>query len=238
MKVTCFLPCRAGSERVKDKNTRQFAGIEGGLLKIKLDQLVRCDLIEAIVLSTDDPKAIDVSKSFGNRIRIDNRPPELASSETSTDDLIKYAGQIITGPHILWTHVTSPFTGEEVYTKAISEYFRLIETSEFDSLMSVTPVRVHVWDKQGKPVNYTRDDLRWPRSQQVEPVYEVNSAIFINSRENYLKHGDRIGVKPFLFAMEKTDSLDIDYEDDFLLAESIFRFRGLRQDLPDLSENT
>jgi len=228
MKVTCFLPCRAGSERVRDKNTRQFAGVEGGLLKIKLDQLIRCQLIETIVLSTDDKKAIDVSKAYGSRIRIDNRPPGLATSETSTDDLIRYVATVITEPHILWTHVTSPFTGGELYTKAVNEYFRVIKAGEYDSLMSVTPLRVHVWDKQGSPVNYSREGLRWPRSQQVEPLYEVNSAIFISSRENYLRYEDRIGARPFLFEMERTDSLDIDYEDDFMLAESIFRFRGLR----------
>ena len=228
MKVTCFLPCRAGSERVKNKNTRQFAGVEGGLLKIKLDQLIRCPLIDTIVLSTDDQKVIDVSKPYGSRIRLDKRPPELATSDTSTDELINYVPKIISEPHIMWTHVTSPFAGEEVYTKAISEYFKVIRAGKLDSLMSVTPLRVHVWDKKGEPVNYIREQLRWPRSQQVDPLFEVNSAVFINSRDNYLKFKDRIGARPFLFEMERTDSLDIDYEDDFMLAESIFRFRGLR----------
>jgi len=229
MKVTCFLPCRAGSERVKNKNTRQFAGIEGGLLKIKLDQLIRCSLIDTIVLSTDDQKVIDVSKPYGNRIRIDNRPSELASSDASTDDLIRYVGKIISGPHILWTHVTSPFTGEDIYTRAINDYFSFIKTDKFDSLMSVTPLRVHVWDRKGEPVNYKRAEIRWPRSQQVDPLFEVNSAIFINSRENYIRLEDRIGLKPLLFEMERTESLDIDYEDDFLLAESIYRFKQSRK---------
>ena len=231
MKVTCFLPCRAGSERVKNKNTRQFAGIEGGLLKIKLDQLIRCSLIDTIVLSTDDQKVIDVSKTYGNRIRIDNRPSELASSDASTDDLIRYVGKIISGPHILWTHVTSPFTGEDIYTRAINDYFSFIKTGKFDSLMSVTPLRVHVWDRKGEPVNYKRAEIRWPRSQQVDPLFEVNSAIFINSRGNYIRLEDRIGLNPYLFEMDQTESLDIDYEDDFLLAESIYRFRQSRQKL-------
>src|SRR4030043_54509 len=97
--------------------------------------------------------------------------------------------------------------------------------STTDPLNRLPPIRVHVWDKQGGPVNYKREKLRWPRSQQVEPLFEINSAIFINSRENYLKFEDRIGAKPFLFETDRTESLDIDYEDDFLLAESIFRFR-------------
>ncbi|MCX6300995.1 MAG: acylneuraminate cytidylyltransferase family protein [Bacteroidia bacterium] len=228
MKVVCFLPCRAGSERVKNKNTRQFAGVEGGLLEIKLDQLCRCNIIDKIVLSTDDQKVIDISKQFGSRIRIDNRPPELASSDASTDDLIRYTGKIISDPHILWTHVTSPFTGEEVYNRAINDYFKFIKTGKYDSLMSVTPIRVHVWNKKGEPVNYKRGEVRWPRSQQVDPMFEVNSAIFINSRENYIRLEDRIGLHPFLFEMDRTESIDIDYEDDFLLAESIYRFKQFR----------
>ena len=47
-KVIAFLPCRKGSERVKEKNTRSFAGIEGGLTKIKLDQLIACPEIDEI----------------------------------------------------------------------------------------------------------------------------------------------------------------------------------------------
>lgn len=225
MKVTCFLPCRAGSERVINKNTRQFAGVEGGLLKIKLDQLVNCSLIDLIVLSTNDQKVMDIGEQYGERVKIDIRPAELAASDARTDDLIKYAATIIEGPHILWTHVTSPFTGESVYTRAVNDYFRLIKTNQYDSLISVTPLRVHVWDKLGHPVNYEKGETKWPRSQQVDPLYEINSAIFINSRENYLKLKDRIGLKPFLFEIDRTESLDIDYEDDFLLAESIFRFR-------------
>jgi CMP-N-acetylneuraminic acid synthetase len=225
MKVTCFLPCRAGSERVKNKNTRKFAGIEGGLLKIKLDQLVRCKSIGQIILSTDDQKVIDVSKQFGDKIKVDIRPAELASSDARTDDLIKYVGKIITEPHILWTHVTSPFTDETIYTKAIGDYFRVLESKENDSLLSVTFLRTHIWKREGYPVNYDRSVEKWPRSQFVEPLMEVNSAMFINSRANYINLEDRIGLKPYFFEMDQIESLDIDYEDDFLLAESIYKFR-------------
>lgn len=228
MNLTCFLPCRAGSERVINKNTRQFAGVEGGLLKIKLDQLVKCNLIDQILLSTDDQKVIDISKQFGNKVKVDIRPPHLASSDAKTDDLIKYVGTVIKAPHILWTHVTSPFTNELIYKKAIEDYFRVLDSNENDSLLSVTLLRTHIWKSDGIPVNYDRKKEKWPRSQSVEPLMEVNSAIFINSRVNYINLEDRIGLKPYFFEMDQIESLDIDYEDDFLLAESIFKFRFSR----------
>lgn len=33
MSVHVFLPCRKGSERIPNKNTKDFAGVKGGLLK-------------------------------------------------------------------------------------------------------------------------------------------------------------------------------------------------------------
>ena len=53
-------------------------------------------------------------------------------------------------------------------------------------------------------------------------MYEVNNAIFISSRENYLKYNDRIGKKPFLLEIEKIKSFDIDWPEDFLIAENIY----------------
>ena len=63
-KVTFFLPTRKGSERVKNKNTRTFAGIEGGILKIKIGQLLQVERVSSIVISTNDLETIAVAKSF------------------------------------------------------------------------------------------------------------------------------------------------------------------------------
>ena len=57
-KVNVFLPMRAGSERILEKNTKTFADIPGGLCKIKLEQLILCDLVEKIIVSTNDPRVV------------------------------------------------------------------------------------------------------------------------------------------------------------------------------------
>ena len=112
--ITVFLPCRAGSERVPEKNTRSFAGLDGGLLKIKLDQILRINLVDKIILSTNDTKAIDIAQNISDRIVVDIRSEELSLSSTSTDDLIKYIPSIITEGHVLWTHTTSPFLTHDI----------------------------------------------------------------------------------------------------------------------------
>ena len=134
--VNVFLPMRAGSERVPKKNTKTFAGMEGGLCKIKLEQLLACELIKIVYVSTNDPDVMRISNGLNSKkIKVISRPDELASSMASTDDLIKYVPEIMPDGHILWTHVTSPFIGPDVYYQIIDSYLQNLES--FDSLLSL-----------------------------------------------------------------------------------------------------
>ncbi|MHA7059240.1 acylneuraminate cytidylyltransferase family protein [Aquimarina sp. M1] len=218
--MTIFLPCRLGSQRIPQKNTKDFAGVKGGLLKIKLNTLLQVSGIDTIVVSTNDPEVIAVSKSFKNKkISIDIRPDHLATSSTSTDDVVKYVPSIIEDNHILWTHVTSPFISVSTFEKAIGKY---LSTNNFDSLMTVNKVQTFLWDKE-KPINYDRSVEKWPRTQTLPEFFEINSGFFISSRQNYLKYGDRIGAKPYLYVTEGYESLDVDWPEDFQLAEMIYK---------------
>ena len=62
--VNVFLPMRAGSERVPKKNTKSFAGMKGGLCKIKLQQLMACEFIKTVFVSTNDADVMQISNGF------------------------------------------------------------------------------------------------------------------------------------------------------------------------------
>ena len=223
-KIIAFLPMRKGSQRVKNKNIKKFSGVEGGLTYIKISQLLKVDLISKIIVSTNDAEVKNIAKSFqSDKIIIDNRPEELASSTTSTDDLIKYVPSIIEDDIVLWTHVTSPFVNEIIYTKMIESYFAQLD--KYDSLMSVTTLHQFIWDSKG-PISYNKDKEKWPRTQTIKPLYEVNSAVFINDIKGYKSLNDRIGQKPFLYELDKKESFDIDWEDDFEIAEILWKKYG------------
>lgn len=218
--MTIFLPCRLGSERIPQKNTKDFAGIKGGLLKVKLNTLLKVPAIDSIVVSTNDTEVINIAKSFKNeRIVIDIRPEPLATSSASTDDIINYVPTVIEDEHILWTHVTSPFISVSTFEKAIEQYFN---ADEYDSLMTVNKIQTFLWDKE-RPINYNRSVEKWPRTQTLPELFEINSGFFINSRENYLKYEDRIGIKPNLYVTEGFESIDVDWPEDFKLAEMIYK---------------
>lgn len=219
--ITAFLPCRKGSQRIPDKNVKPFAGVEGGLLKIKLDQLLTCPAIDFVLVSSNDDRVLDfANKVNDSRIIIDHRPEHLGSSSTTTDELIKYVPSIIKEGHVLWTHVTSPFISEADYRYIINVYFEQL-TNGFDSLMTVLKLQGFIWDEI-KPISYDRANLKWPMTQNIKPFYEVDSGVFLSSIENYKNIGDRIGTKPFLLEQSKGKSIDIDWPEDFLLAEKLW----------------
>ena len=226
--VVAFVPCRAGSERVPVKNTRRFAGEAHGLTGIKLRQLQACRSVARIVLSTNDALVIDIARYYAQGpkpIDVIVRPEHLCLSSTSTDDLISYVPSIIPEGAVLWTHVTSPLVGPSEYELMIDAYHRGVAGGTHDSLMSVTELKSFVWNASG-PVNYDRGREKWPRTQALKPLFVVNSAAFIMDARLMRRLDDRIGEMPLLFALGEMISYEIDWEEQFLIAERLYRHRS------------
>lgn len=222
--VTALVPCRAGSERVPQKNTVPFAGMSDGLIGLKLRQLCSARRVDRIVVSTDDDAVKRVCEAVahetGRQIEVHDRDPDFASSATSTGALIRHLIPVIPGDAILWTHVTSPLITSTLYDRAIETFTR--ERAAFDSLMSVTAIQEFLWSQDGA-VNFDRRVEAWPRTQDLPRWYIVNSGLFIADKETMLRLGDRIGERVFLFEVSRLEGLDVDWPDDFALAELAWR---------------
>jgi len=220
--ITAFLPCRKGSQRVPKKNIKPFAGYDFGLIQIKLQQLIDAKNINKILLSTNDTEILDYASSLNNsKIVCHHRSEYLATSETSTDGLVGHALDLIPEGHILWTHVTSPFVNGQLYDHIIAKYKTVLHEG-YDSLMTTNLIHGFIWN-DNQPINYDRSKEKWPRTQTLEPLHEVNSAVFLSTCTNYQKLNDRIGNKPFLFPLDKIQGFDIDWEDDFEIAQAIVK---------------
>ena len=222
-KIAFFLPTRKGSERVKNKNTRPFAGMDGGLIENKIRQLLGTKLIDEIILSTNDEKCMEVAQKYASdkRLHIISRPDELCLSSTNLQDLICYVPTITDANHILWGHVTTPLAGAEEYDKGIELYLSKLNEG-YDSLVGVTELKNFLLNKEGKLVNNTTD-IPWPRTQDLEPLYEINHTMFLAKREVYTELKNRLGTKVLLHVMDEIHSKDIDWEDDFTIAEILYK---------------
>lgn len=223
--ISIFLPVRAGSQRVLNKNTRPFHPNGQSLFEYKLSQIekIKEDVAE-IVISTNDQEIINqIPKRFENtNIRLVIRPDELCTSTTKVQDLINYAAEVTMGDAIFWLHVTSPFVDEKDYRAAIKQYEYIMAAKTNDSLISVNKIHQFIWSEEEKKViNVNRDVNPWPNTQDLEPLYEINHAFYINSRSNYKELNDRIGKKPALYVCEGLKKIDIDWQEDFTVAQNL-----------------
>jgi CMP-N-acetylneuraminic acid synthetase len=227
MSFTVFIPVRKGSERVKNKNTKKFGEIEGGLLGLKLCQLTNLNIVDEIIVSSNDDECLQIANKFKEKInclRVIERPDDLGTSTTNLSNLISYAATLTNNEYILWSHVTSPFCDTKDYLEAINKFIEIKEIG-FDSLISGRLYKEFLLNPNTNQIVNNSTNLEWPRTQDLDVWFEMNNAIFIASRENYLK-GFRTGSKPYLMKMNKISSIDIDDEEDFLIAEAIYE-RGI-----------
>lgn len=222
-----FIPCRSGSERVRNKNTRPFAGFEGGLLELKLRQMAAVPELESIILSSNDPVVLDYGARFAKehdaRVQPLERPDELGRSSTTMDEFILYIARLRNEGVIMWTHVTSPFLTGAHYSAAIRAY-EASTAAGHDGLVSVTKLQRFIWDQNG-PVNYDPGELKWPRSQDLRPLFEVNHGMYVLPFAVMRAQSDRVGQRPYFHELDEHDALDIDWEPQFHFLEELALLR-------------
>jgi len=242
--VSIIIPARSGSTRVLSKNVRKFGTYNGGLLELKLEQLREAIwpgdeyLIREIIVSTNDPVAIEVAETAKRkdyRIKVDRRPDNLCLNETVPADLITYFARVCTAPVMMQALCTSPFVNHNDYLKIIDAYFTNYcddPKNSYDSLATVKIIKNFVLNNEGVVVNNIQGTERWPRTQDLPPLYEFNHAVYMHTKKGILQSRDRIGFKPLLYQMDWVKSIDIDWNIDFKSAE-ILMGHDLTDDLHD-----
>lgn len=211
-KITAVLPCRKGSTRLGfDKQLSNFAGTT--LLDIKVNHLLESKYITDIILSTDDPNILN--RYNHKKIKAYKRRPEhMVSTDSWTDMCLEY----ISEGDILITMCTLPFFTE--YDKAIEKY----KTEDCDSLLTGRGIQSYVWNPEVKKmINYDRSVEKWPKSQELPIWYEVDCAVYMISYENMKKYHDKMGVKPYFYATNYLNSIDIDYKEEWDIAEKLWK---------------
>ena len=221
MKIKVLLPMKGTSERVPNKNMKDFNGRP--LYHAIMEVLLKYKYIEKVIINTDSEViAEDAKKNFKESILIIDRPKEIQGGDVSMNVIINYDLSKVDGEHFVQTHSTNPLLRVETLDKAIEIYFENLD--KYDSLFSVTKVQTRFYDKNANPINHNPNELL--RTQDLEPLYEENSNFYIFSKESFKNAGNRrIGLKPKIFEVNKLEAIDIDEPEDFILAEILYRNR-------------
>jgi len=217
-RVVALTPMKAHSERVPNKNIREFAGLP--LFHHILDTLQETYAVDEIVVDTDSKHiATEASKRF-SKVRAIPRAEELRGDFVSMNDIIAYDISRVDADIYVQTHATNPLLSE----KTISDALRRFATSDqHDSLFAVTRIQTRLYFADGRPINH--DPKRLIRTQDLPPVYQENSCLYIFTKNSFEGSGNRrIGRRPLLYETDRIESIDIDDEFSFGLAELLARY--------------
>ncbi|NMC28769.1 MAG: acylneuraminate cytidylyltransferase family protein [Pelolinea sp.] len=218
-KVVALVPMRHHSQRVPQKNFRDLAGKP--LYMHILSSLAKCKLIHAIVVDTDSPTIQEGIKEHYPQITVLDRPQHLRADDVPMNEILFYDTEQIPADLYLQTHSTNPLLLTETITQAIQDFSDVYPA--YDSLFSVTRLQTRLWDELARPINHNPAILL--QTQDLPPVYEENSCLYLFTREGLLRKRTRIGDRPYLFEISALEAQDIDEEQDFLIADLLMKYR-------------
>jgi len=217
--IVALVPMRHNSERVIGKNYRDFGGKP--LYAHILGTLTDCPDITQIVVDTDSPDILTgVAEQFPH-VTLLERPDHLRDGTTPMNDVLLHDISQVKGDFYLQTHSTNPLLKPETVRNAIHLF--LDNYPVYDSLFGVTRWQTRLWDQLALPVNHNPAILL--RTQDLPPIYEENSNIYIFTEETLKRKHNRIGDRPLLFEIPRLEAMDIDEPLDFEVAEFLYMKR-------------
>lgn len=220
-RIVAFVPMRHDSERVEGKNFRPLACKP--LYHHILSTLSSCPEIDQIVVDTDSQVIMDgVEKEFP-QVRIFVRPIDLRDGEIPMNEVLLHDVSLIEAEFYLQTHSTNPLLKPETISKAINIF--VDNYPAYDSLFSVTRWQTRLWDEAGKAINHDPEVLL--RTQDLPPIYEENSCLYIFTRQTLENRRNRIGQRPFIFEIDADEAWDIDEEIDFKIVDLLLSDRSI-----------
>ena len=217
VKIVALVPMRHSSERVSGKNYRAFCGKP--LFSYVVASLSACPKISKIVVDTDSSVIKDyLTKEFPH-VKLIDRPEHLRAGEVPMNDVLLHDVGLVNADFYLQTHSTNPLISPNTITQAVEHFLK--KRNSYDSLFSVTRIQVRLWDALCRAVNHNQSILL--RTQDLPPLFEENSCLYIFSRHTLEESHNRIGRRPLMFEIDRAEAWDIDEEIDFELAEFLYK---------------
>jgi CMP-N-acetylneuraminic acid synthetase len=208
-RIVALVPMRHTSERVPGKNYRELDGRP--LYHHIVETLRTVPAIAEIVIDTDSPWiTADTRESFPD-VTVLPRPAALRGGDVPMNAILSHDVQQVHADVFLQTHSTNPLLKGATVQRALDTF--LDARPLHDSLFSVTALQTRLWTYGGRALNH--DPRVLLRTQDLEPVYEENSCLYLFDADTLLRTGSRTGERPLLFPIDPHEALDIDDEYDW-----------------------
>jgi CMP-N-acetylneuraminic acid synthetase len=218
--LVALVPIRHHSQRVPGKNYRLLAGKP--LFHHILETLLAVPEIDQVVVDTDSEPVMDGLRQHFPQVTIIVRPGNLCADDIPMNDILLHDTAQVQADFYLQTHSTNPLLRPETISRAIKKFLEAYPKK--DTLFSVTRWQTRLYDQHGGAINH--DPAVLLQTQDLPPVYEENSCLYLFTRQNLVEKRHRIGEKPILFEIDPAEAWDVDEELDFEITDFLMKRKG------------
>lgn len=214
MKTTVFMPIKLNNERTPGKNLKRF---DDGtpLLQVPLKTALEAKAdgeVDRIVVFCSKP---EVEEYLPDGVELIRRPEYLDTQTARCGDIIEAFLNTVKSDIYVMYHATSPFLSKTHLVDCINA----VRSGNYDSAFCAKKLQNFFWF-DGKPLNFSLDCA--PRTQDMEPYYCELSSPYVFTKDVFDKYHGRTGEKPFICECSEIEAIDIDYPEDFVLANAVY----------------
>lgn len=214
MKTIAFVPIKLNSERLPLKNIRPFTNGRPLIYYILHTLMHVKEINEIYVYCSSD----EIVEYLPDGIKFLKRDSYFDLSTTKFNDVLASFAKLVDADTYLLAHSTAPFISE----KSIRAGIERVNSGKYDSAFSVCEMQEFLW-QDGKPFNYELTNI--PRTQDLKKMYVETCGLYVYKKSLILDQNRRIGDKPYLIPVSKIEACDINTEEDFYLADTIYNLK-------------
>lgn len=207
--VVAVMPIKLNNERCQGKNTRFLGGKP--LLQHELDSLIKTGLCDSINVYCSDKAVVPF---LPDTVKFILRPAFLDLPTSNFTQIFGEFMETVNADIYVYSHATAPFITVETMTQCIEA----VKSEKYDSAFCAVRLQDYLW-QDGQPLNFDASNL--PRTQDLKPIYQETSGVYVFTKDVYKKYRRRIGKIPYIKEVSFKEAVDIDNEEDFHLAEAL-----------------
>lgn len=208
-RIVAVMPIKLKNERLPGKNTKMLGGKP--LLRYELESLLTVRMCDDISVYCSDEAIVTYLPDGVNFIK---RPAYLDLPTSNFTQIFEEFMKVKDSDIYVYAHATAPF----IKVETMRECIEAVISGKYDSAFCASKIQDYLW-REGEPLNF--DATNVPRSQDLKPIYRETSGVYVFTREVFLRHHRRIGVKPFVKEVSFKEAVDINNPEDFRLAEAL-----------------
>lgn len=230
--MLAVIPARGGSKGVPRKNIKELAGKP--LLAYTIEAAIDSNIFEKVIVSTDSRQIAEIATNYGAEVPF-FRPNEISGDLTSSDDVILHALSFYQQCGIRYDEVcklqpTSPLRNSQ----HLREAYQLFCQKSADFLVSVcecehSPLWSGVIGDDLRLDNFISEEAKRACRQNLPKYYRLNGAIYMGKTDRFCENKSFLGKNCVAYIMSQNDSVDIDSELDFLVAETMKKYMASYQ---------